>query len=262
MSGSGGEKASDEVSTACLKGKEDVLRRRSRKVNRKSILKVEALKKSLEKDLVTRQGMKRKERAMDRAMDSKSKSLLKKKGLLKRLWKKRLLHKRKGKKLLKNLEQRERTSIPRKRNGRDKVRKIRGERTQRIFRHLAKRRSYYKVSPVGGRIVQKNYKVLSEMLEDFDRLDVEELYRLVKNRYSASSPEGFDLMLWGDLHTLFEPDKDDEIWRDQHEYNLLSWRLCDFCGIHILLMDNGLAIHMLTEKEVSLKPRDVDKDVK
>ncbi|GJW54526.1 hypothetical protein Tco_0098611 [Tanacetum coccineum] len=39
---------------------------------------------------------------------------------------------------------------------------------------------------------------------------------------------------------------------DQHEYNLLSWRLCDFCGIHILLMDNGLAIHMLTEKKYPL----------
>ncbi|GJY41574.1 hypothetical protein Tco_0428844 [Tanacetum coccineum] len=30
--------------------------------------------------------------------------------------------------------------------------------------------------------VSKNYKVLSEMLEDFDRQDVEELYRLVKER--------------------------------------------------------------------------------
>ncbi|GJV11799.1 hypothetical protein Tco_1353340 [Tanacetum coccineum] len=91
-----------------------------------------------------------------------------------------------------------------------------------------------------------------EMLEDFDRMDVEQLFRLVKERYSSSAPEGFDLMLWGDLHTLFEPDKDDEIWRDQHEYNLLSWRLCDFCGIHILLMNNGLAIHMLTEKKYPL----------
>ncbi|GJV34858.1 hypothetical protein Tco_1407335, partial [Tanacetum coccineum] len=34
-------------------------------------------------------------------------------------------------------------------------------------------------------------------------------------RYSTSRPEGFDLMLWGDLHTLFEHDEDDEIWRDQ-----------------------------------------------
>ncbi|GJS02762.1 hypothetical protein Tco_0319270 [Tanacetum coccineum] len=78
------------------------------------------------------------------------------------------------------------------------------------------------------------------------------IQRLVKNRYSASSPEGFDLMLWGDLHTLFEPDEEDEIWKDQHEYKLLSWRLYDFCGIHILLMENGLAIHMLTEKKYPL----------
>ncbi|GJY54718.1 hypothetical protein Tco_0446382 [Tanacetum coccineum] len=105
----------------------------------------------------------------------------------------------------------------------------------------------------------KNYKILSEMLEDFDRLDVEELYRLVKNRYSASRPEGFDLMLWGDLHTLFEPDEEDEIWKDQHEYNLLSWRLYDFSGIHILLMENGLAIHMLTEKKYPLSQEMISK---
>ncbi|GKB00725.1 hypothetical protein Tco_0828718 [Tanacetum coccineum] len=98
----------------------------------------------------------------------------------------------------------------------------------------------------------KNYKVLSEMLEDFDRQDVEELYRLVKERYSASRPEGYDLMLWGDLHTLFEPDEEDEIWKNQHEYNVISWSLYDFCGIHILLMQNGIAIHMLTEKKYPL----------
>ncbi|GJR76275.1 hypothetical protein Tco_0088640 [Tanacetum coccineum] len=51
---------------------------------------------------------------------------------------------------------------------------------------------------------------------------------------------------------VHQGEEDDEIWRDQHEYNLLSWRLCDFCGIHILLMDNGLAIHMLTEKKYPL----------
>ncbi|GKD36225.1 hypothetical protein Tco_1251734 [Tanacetum coccineum] len=56
------------------------------------------------------------------------------------------------------------------------------------------------------------------MLEDFDRQDVEELYRLVKERYSASRPEGYDLMLWGDLHTLFEPDEEDELWKNQHEW--------------------------------------------
>ncbi|GKB43487.1 hypothetical protein Tco_0888429, partial [Tanacetum coccineum] len=34
---------------------------------------------------------------------------------------------------------------------------------------------------------------------------------LVKDRYSTSRPEGYDLMLWGDLHTLFEPDEESEI---------------------------------------------------
>ncbi|GKD17386.1 hypothetical protein Tco_1206544 [Tanacetum coccineum] len=119
---------------------------------------------------------------------------------------------------------------------------------------------YYQVFRGDGS--SKNYKVLSEMLEDFDRLDVEELYRLVKERYSTSRPEGYDLMLWGDLHTLFEPDEDDEIWKDQHEYNLISWRLCDFCGIHILLMENGLAIHMLTEKKYPLSQEMISKMLK
>ncbi|GJU81974.1 hypothetical protein Tco_1284339 [Tanacetum coccineum] len=109
---------------------------------------------------------------------------------------------------------------------------------------------YYQVFRGDGS--SKKYKILSEMLLDFDRMDVEQLFRLVKERYSSSAPEGFDLMLWGDLHTLFEPDEDDEIWKDQHEYNLLSWRLHDFCGVHILLMSNGLAIHMLTEKKYPL----------
>ncbi|GKC98961.1 hypothetical protein Tco_1169236, partial [Tanacetum coccineum] len=109
---------------------------------------------------------------------------------------------------------------------------------------------YYQVFRGDGS--SKKYKILSEMLLDFDRMDIEQLFRLVKERYSSSAPEGFDLMLWGDLHTLFEPDEDDEIWKDQHEYNLLSWRLHDFCGVHILLMSNGLAIHMLTEKKYPL----------
>ncbi|GJW18763.1 hypothetical protein Tco_0026199 [Tanacetum coccineum] len=85
---------------------------------------------------------------------------------------------------------------------------------------------------------QGNYKIsdfkgmsYNDIRPIFKKTDVEELYRLVKNRYSASRPEGFDLRLWGDLHTLFEPDDDDEIWKDQDEYNLLSWRLYDFSEV-------------------------------
>ncbi|GJY58677.1 hypothetical protein Tco_0458569 [Tanacetum coccineum] len=57
----------------------------------------------------------------------------------------------------------------------------------------------------------KNYKIFSEMIDDFDRQDVMDLHRLVKQRYVTTSLEGYDLMMWGDLKTLFEPDEEDEV---------------------------------------------------
>ncbi|GJY85951.1 hypothetical protein Tco_0499977 [Tanacetum coccineum] len=66
----------------------------------------------------------------------------------------------------------------------------------------------------------KNYKIFSEMLDDFDRQDVVDLHRLVQERYETTSLEGYDLLLWGDLKTLFEPCEEDEVWRNQQGYNL------------------------------------------
>ncbi|GKE23237.1 hypothetical protein Tco_1434749, partial [Tanacetum coccineum] len=65
-------------------------------------------------------------------------------------------------------------------------------------------------------------------------------------------PEGYDRLLWGDLITVFKPSKDDEVWKAQQDYTLTSWRLFDSCGIHVLLMDTGIAIHMLVEKTYPL----------
>ncbi|GKE20744.1 hypothetical protein Tco_1432256 [Tanacetum coccineum] len=93
---------------------------------------------------------------------------------------------------------------------------------------------------------------INKMIDDFDRQDVIHLHRLVKQRYVTTSPQGYDLMMWGDLKTLSEPDEEDEVWRNQHGYNLISWRLTDSCRIHILLIDNGTAIHMMVEKKYPL----------
>ncbi|GJY22935.1 hypothetical protein Tco_0396593 [Tanacetum coccineum] len=64
------------------------------------------------------------------------------------------------------------------------------------------------------------------------------------------------------LKILFQPDEEDEVWRHQHEYNLISWRLFDSCGIHILLMDNGIAIHMMIEKKYPLTQEMLSKMLK
>ncbi|GJS93384.1 hypothetical protein Tco_0800352 [Tanacetum coccineum] len=95
---------------------------------------------------------------------------------------------------------------------------------------LSENMMYYQIIRADGS--SKNYKIFSEMLDDFDRQDVMDLHRLVQERYDTTSPEGYDLLLWGDLKILFEPNEEDEIWKNQQDYNLISWRLFDSCGVH------------------------------
>ncbi|GKF11432.1 hypothetical protein Tco_0049358 [Tanacetum coccineum] len=60
-------------------------------------------------------------------------------------------------------------------------------------------------------LATKHPIIFSEMLDDFDRQDVIDLHRLVNEGYETTSPEGYDLLLWGDLKTLFEPNEEDGI---------------------------------------------------
>ncbi|GJW91300.1 putative ribonuclease H-like domain-containing protein [Tanacetum coccineum] len=115
---------------------------------------------------------------------------------------------------------------------------------------LSEDKMYYEI--IRGDGSTKFYKIFTEMLDDFDRQDVLDLYRLVKERFETASPEGYDRLLWGDLITVFEPSEDDEIWKAQQDYTLISWRLFDSCGVHVLLMNTGIAIHMLIEKTYPL----------
>ncbi|GJY64427.1 hypothetical protein Tco_0465887 [Tanacetum coccineum] len=115
---------------------------------------------------------------------------------------------------------------------------------------LEEDKMYYQIIKADGST--KFYKIFSAMLDDFDRQDVLDLYRLVKERFETTSPEGYDRLLWGDLITLFEPSEEDEIWKAQQDYTLISWRLYDSCGVHLLLMDTGITIHMMVEKKYPL----------
>ncbi|GJR65213.1 hypothetical protein Tco_0011278 [Tanacetum coccineum] len=74
---------------------------------------------------------------------------------------------------------------------------------------LAEDKMYYQIIKADGS--EKYYKIFSAMLNNFDRQDVLDLYRLVKERFETASPKGYDILLWGDLITLFEPSEEDEI---------------------------------------------------
>ncbi|GJZ05192.1 ribonuclease H-like domain-containing protein [Tanacetum coccineum] len=73
---------------------------------------------------------------------------------------------------------------------------------------LTENMMYYQIIKADGS--SKNYKIFSEMLDDFDRQDVMDLHRFIKER------------------------------------------LFDSCGVHVLLMDNGIDIHMMIERKYPL----------
>ncbi|GKC96139.1 hypothetical protein Tco_1161581 [Tanacetum coccineum] len=74
-----------------------------------------------------------------------------------------------------------------------------------------------------------------------------------RKRKHDKIPEGFDKVLWGDLIVMFNPDEQDEFWNSQHEWKVVSWKLHSSSGVHTLMTDEGLVVHMLIEKKYPLK---------
>nr|GEV38892.1 hypothetical protein [Tanacetum cinerariifolium] len=64
---------------------------------------------------------------------------------------------------------------------------------------------YYKIHRAYGSY--KTYIFFSEMLNDFDKEDLIVLYRLFNEKYASTRPGFDDLMLWGDMKTMFKPDE-------------------------------------------------------
>ncbi|GKB79794.1 hypothetical protein Tco_0946689 [Tanacetum coccineum] len=100
---------------------------------------------------------------------------------------------------------------------------------------------------------QRHFSVLTSVLSIFDREDLNAVYQLVMNKYQDEMPEGFERVLWGDLMVLFNPDEQDEFWSSQHEWKIISWKLHNSSGVHTLMTNEGVVIHMLTEKKYPLK---------
>ncbi|GJU72408.1 hypothetical protein Tco_1263813 [Tanacetum coccineum] len=78
--------------------------------------------------------------------------------------------------------------------------------------HRKGKKSYYQIIRADGS--SKMYLVFSHMLKSFDREDLETLYKLVKAKYGSTRPvEDLDLVLYGDLKTMFEPHIEDNVWK-------------------------------------------------
>ncbi|GKC41797.1 hypothetical protein Tco_1059519 [Tanacetum coccineum] len=81
------------------------------------------------------------------------------------------------------------------------------------------------------------HKTFSSMLRKFNRQDLVDLHRLVMKRFEDNAPEGYNLLLWGDLKIMFEPNAEDEVWSNQQDLEkryplikemmqkMLNWKL-------------------------------------
>ncbi|GKC85999.1 hypothetical protein Tco_1141716 [Tanacetum coccineum] len=95
---------------------------------------------------------------------------------------------------------------------------------------------------------------INHMLKSFNMKDLEDLYKLVKAKYESTRPmEDLDLLLWGDLKTMFEPHVEDKVWRNQKDWKVLDWKLYDSYGVYSLRMQH-MQIYMLVEKKYPLTP--------
>ncbi|GKB81884.1 hypothetical protein Tco_0948779 [Tanacetum coccineum] len=81
----------------------------------------------------------------------------------------------------------------------------------------------------------KRYSSMILMLRDFDREDLETLWKLVKAKHGSTRPEeGDERVLWGDLRTMLEHNIEDTVWRNLPGNKVLIWKLFDSCGVHFV----------------------------
>nr|GEU95461.1 hypothetical protein [Tanacetum cinerariifolium] len=99
------------------------------------------------------------------------------------------------------------------------------------------------------------HKSLSSILRKFDRQDLVDLHRLVMKRFEDNTPEGYNLLLWGDLKVMFKPNAEDEIWSNQQDWNLISWKLYENYRVHTLVIDGLRKKYCLSLKN-DMSPRD------
>ncbi|GJV91137.1 hypothetical protein Tco_1538950 [Tanacetum coccineum] len=75
-------------------------------------------------------------------------------------------------------------------------------------------------------------------------------------QYSKITLEGIELILWGDLKIMMESSQEEndqsDFWDDLQDWEIVTWRLYEACGVYILELKDGTVIHMLVEKRYPL----------
>ncbi|GJS89146.1 hypothetical protein Tco_0771782 [Tanacetum coccineum] len=112
-------------------------------------------------------------------------------------------------------------------------------------------RVYWKIIRVGDHT--EMYQFFDVMLKNFDKEDLVNLWKLVKDRFSSTDPiDDKDKALWVELKRIFEPDTDDLLELQKHMHDPLTWQLYASSGIHHVFTETGLDMFMLVENDYPL----------
>ncbi|GKD01293.1 hypothetical protein Tco_1171567, partial [Tanacetum coccineum] len=91
--------------------------------------------------------------------------------------------------------------------------------------HSEDSRKYWKIIRVSN--ITEAYQSFEDILKAFDREDLDTLWSLVKEKFRSIEPtEDMERALWVELKRLYEPDKEDTLWKLQrYMHDPLTWRL-------------------------------------
>nr|GEY47427.1 putative ribonuclease H-like domain-containing protein [Tanacetum cinerariifolium] len=96
----------------------------------------------------------------------------------------------------------------------------------------------------------RHFTSLHELLHMVEKNDLRRLLGVVDNLYQREEPDTFSLLLWGELHVLFQSLDDEDardFWRNQDGWRIHSWRLYPRAQVYVLETVDGRVIYMFVD---------------
>nr|GEX37970.1 hypothetical protein [Tanacetum cinerariifolium] len=121
--------------------------------------------------------------------------------------------------------------------------------------HHENNKPYYKIIRADG--TNKLFLSFITLLKNFDREDLEALWKIVKKRFETTEPKNFlDDFLLNILRIMFKkPNVEASVWKDEKGiYGLAkvkSWKLFESCGVYIITLTTT-QMFLLVEKKYPL----------
>ncbi|GKC81562.1 hypothetical protein Tco_1137279 [Tanacetum coccineum] len=113
------------------------------------------------------------------------------------------------------------------------------------------KKSFFQIIRADGN--SQMYLTFTKMLKNFDREDLEVLWKIVKARFKKTKPVNYmDDFLLLNLKTMFEHHVEDGVWKNQQGLvKVLNWKLFYSCGVHYVTVQS-ISYYLLVEKKYPL----------